>query len=120
MHRCVHLAVVSFVLDSFNITITIMCSAMIMLGWDNELSQACIYKIDPAGYYRQMYGCSIGVKQQQATTILEKKIKKNKLLTYDETVEVSVSAFIIHLYLYIFVGCNSDITTGNGFRLACS
>jgi len=65
------------------------CS-MIMLGWDNELSQACIYKIDPAGYYRQMFGCSIGVKQQQATTILEKKIKKNKQLTYDETVEGAI------------------------------
>jgi hypothetical protein len=82
---------------------------MIMLGWDNELQQACIYKIDPAGYYRQMFGCSIGVKQQQATTILEKKIKKNKQLTYDETVEVCARAHLPQ----IVVECRAQFTHYN-------
>jgi len=64
------------------------CS-MILLGYDDELGPQ-IYKTDPAGYFCSFRGCSIGPKQQQANSFLEKKIKKKQDYTYDETVQLAI------------------------------
>jgi 20S proteasome subunit alpha 1 len=61
----------------------------LFVGWDEELNSPSIYKVDPAGYFRSMKAVSIGVKQQQATTLLEKKLKKKKDLDKNETIEVN-------------------------------
>ncbi len=66
---------------------------MLFVGWDADMNSPNIYKVDPAGYFRSMKAVSIGVKQQQATTLLEKKLKKKKELNKDDAVEVSCCFF---------------------------
>lgn len=74
-------------------------AAMLFVGWDEEINSPSIYKVDPAGYFRSMKPVSIGVKQQQATTLPEKKRKKKKDLNKSETIEVDCWEF----YLFIFI-----------------
>lgn len=66
------------------------CS-MVLIGYDEDFGPT-IYKVDPAGYYRSMKACAVGVKQQQANTILEKKLKKKHDYTFTETVENAIGA----------------------------
>ena len=68
---------------------TLGCS-IILFGHDgkDECGGVSLFKNDPAGYYRSMKGVAIGVKQQQASTMLEKKIKKKTDFNYEETVQV--------------------------------
>ena len=61
--------------------------AMLLIGFDSDTPS--VFKVDPAGYYRSMKAVSVGVKQQQANTLLEKKLKKKAdALTLEQTVEV--------------------------------
>lgn len=61
---------------------------MILVGIDEEKGPQ-LYKTDPAGYYCGFKGCSVGVKQTEANSFLEKKIKKKHAWTQSETIEVS-------------------------------
>ena len=61
---------------------------MILVGIDDEKGPQ-LYKTDPAGYYCGFKGCSVGVKQTEANSFLEKKIKKKHAWTQSETIEVS-------------------------------
>ena len=63
-------------------------SGMILVGIDEEKGPQ-LYKTDPAGYYCGFKGCSVGVKQTEANSFLEKKIKKKHAWTQSETIEVS-------------------------------
>jgi len=65
------------------------CS-MLLVGFDKDTNSPAIFKVDPAGYYRSMKAVSVGVKQQQATTLLEKKFKKKKELTGTEAIEAAI------------------------------
>ena len=65
---------------------------MILLGWDDEVGPQ-VYKTDPAGYYCGFKATSVGVKQTEANSFLEKKIKKKLDWTYDQTVEVSFKVY---------------------------
>nr|CBN08618.1 proteasome (prosome, macropain) subunit, alpha type 6 [Microcosmus squamiger] len=67
------------------------CS-MIIIGWDEEYERPMLYKSDPAGYYCGFRATSAGVKQTEANTFLEKKIKKKDgVWSFDHTVEVALS-----------------------------
>ena len=63
-------------------------SAMICIGYDDELG-AMLYKTDPAGYFCGYKATSVGIKQLEANSFLEKKIKKKKEYTENEAIEVS-------------------------------
>lgn len=48
-----------------------------------------VYRCDPAGYYSGFKACSAGVKQLEANSFLEKKLKKSSSFTDNEAVEVA-------------------------------
>lgn len=66
-----------------------------MVGLDEELGPQ-LYKCDPAGYYCGFKATAAGVKQTEATSFLEKKIKKKLDWTYEQTVEARHSQIHSH------------------------
>jgi len=66
---------------------------MMVIGWDAEYNKPMLYKTDPAGYYCGFRATSAGVKQTEANTFLEKKVKKKKDQAWDldKTVHVALS-----------------------------
>lgn len=60
---------------------------MIVIGIDEEHG-AQVYKCDPAGYYCGFKATAAGVKQTEATSFLEKKVKKKLDWTFEQTIEV--------------------------------
>eukprot|EP00088_Acartia_fossae_P001390 TRINITY_DN10540_c0_g1_i1.p1 TRINITY_DN10540_c0_g1~~TRINITY_DN10540_c0_g1_i1.p1 ORF type:complete len:247 (+),score=64.90 TRINITY_DN10540_c0_g1_i1:37-777(+) len=65
-------------------------TAMIMIAYDDELGP-CVYKTDPAGYYSAYKACSVGTKQTEANTFLEKKLKKKSDFNHDETIQTAIN-----------------------------
>uniref|UniRef100_A0A671M5J4 Proteasome subunit alpha type n=1 Tax=Sinocyclocheilus anshuiensis TaxID=1608454 RepID=A0A671M5J4_9TELE len=63
---------------------------MIVVGVDEELGPQ-VYKCDPAGYYCGFKATAAGVKQTEATSFLEKKVKKKLDWTFGQTVETAIS-----------------------------
>jgi len=65
----------------------------IILGIDEELGPQ-LFKCDPAGYYVGYSATSAGVKEQEATTFLEKKLKTAPFnaMPYDEAVQTAIGA----------------------------
>ncbi|CAK8684041.1 unnamed protein product [Clavelina lepadiformis] len=68
------------------------CSMMV-IGWDQEYDKPMLYKTDPAGYYCGFRATSAGVKQTEANTFLEKKLKKKKDTNWnlEKTIDVALS-----------------------------
>ncbi len=60
---------------------------MIVVGVDEEFGPQ-LYKCDPAGYYCGFKATAAGVKQTEATSFLEKKVKKKHDWTYEQAIEV--------------------------------
>lgn len=101
--RCDHLAAVSikktkttthhsqsvFVMEQQDVDGCVLCSptGMIVIGIDEEYGPQ-VYKCDPAGYYCGFKATAAGVKQTEATSFLEKKVKKKLDWTFEQTVEV--------------------------------
>merc|ERR1711909_186197 len=65
------------------------CS-MILIAYDDELGP-CVYKTDPAGYFASYKACSVGTKQTEANSFLEKKFKKKEDLNKDETIQTAIN-----------------------------
>ena len=84
------------------------CS-MILIAYDDETG-ACVYKTDPAGkakdykcfphihdpislsgYYSAYKAVSVGAKQTEANSFLEKKFKKKDSYNHDETIQVAIN-----------------------------
>ncbi|GAB6021646.1 Proteasome subunit alpha type-6 [Chamberlinius hualienensis] len=66
------------------------CS-MMLIAYDKEYGPQ-VYKADPAGYYSGYKATSVGVKQTEANTYLEKKFKKKDSYTFDESVQLAITA----------------------------
>jgi len=65
------------------------CS-MMLIGVDDESGTPCVYKTDPAGYYCGYKACSVGVKQVEASSFLEKKYKKTETYSEEETIQLAI------------------------------
>lgn len=62
-------------------------AGMIVISVDEEYGPQ-VYKCDPAGYYCGFKATAAGVKQTEATSFLEKKVKKKLDWTFEQTIEV--------------------------------
>jgi len=63
----------------------------ILLSIDEEKGPQ-LFKTDPAGYFVGYKATSAGAKEQEATSFLEKKMKNNPSLSYEEAVQTAVAA----------------------------
>ena len=80
---------------------------MILIGIDED-GQPQLYKTDPAGYFCGYKATSSGVKQNEANSYLEKKLKKKQAFTCKETIEVGIlivspSTLLIDSQLQLYV-----------------
>jgi len=66
------------------------CS-MILISIDDEYGPQ-MYKTDPAGYFVGYKATASGMKEQEATNYLEKKIKKNPKWKKDECIRHAISS----------------------------
>jgi len=64
------------------------CS-MMMIGYDDETGP-CVFKTDPAGYYCGYKACSVGSKQTEALSFLEKKFKKTETYSNDDAIQLAI------------------------------
>lgn len=60
---------------------------MILIGHDDILGP-CVYKADPAGYFCGFRAISIGVKQVEANSYLEKKYKND--LSEEKAIQLAI------------------------------
>lgn len=64
------------------------CS-MILIAYDDEKGP-CVYKTDPAGYYCGYRAISVGSKQTEANSYLEKKLKKKQEYISEEAIQLAI------------------------------
>ena len=62
---------------------------MVLISYDQEYGPQ-VFKTDPAGYFCGFKATSAGVKQLEANSFLEKKIKRKQDFTFNEAVEVTL------------------------------
>uniref|UniRef100_A0A0E0CW72 Proteasome subunit alpha type n=1 Tax=Oryza meridionalis TaxID=40149 RepID=A0A0E0CW72_9ORYZ len=62
-----------------------------VLGYDEE-KNAQLFKCDPAGHFFGHKATSAGLKEQEAINFLEKKMKDDPQFSYEETVQIAISA----------------------------
>ena len=60
---------------------------MILISYDQENGPQ-VFKTDPAGYFCGFKATSAGVKQLEANSFLEKKIKRKQDFSANEAIEV--------------------------------
>jgi 20S proteasome subunit alpha 1 len=50
-----------------------------------------LFRVDPAGHFTGFKACSAGAKEQEANNALEKRIKANDEMTFEETIECAIT-----------------------------
>lgn len=65
------------------------CS-MVVIAYDDQIGP-CVYKTDPAGYYCGYRAISVGAKQTEGNSYLEKKLKKKQDLNEDEVIQLAIT-----------------------------
>lgn len=63
---------------------------MVLIAFDDE-NGPCVYKTDPAGYYCGYRAISVGVKQTEANSYLEKKLKKKTDFNEEEAIQLAIT-----------------------------
>lgn len=63
---------------------------MVLIAYDDEKGP-CVYKTDPAGYYCGYRAISVGVKQTEANSYLEKKLKKKADYNEEEAIQLAIT-----------------------------
>lgn len=92
---------------------------MILIGIDDRKGPM-VYKTDPAGYYCSFNAISVGTKQMEANTYLEKKLKKKKEFSKDEAIEV-IDFFFLKCMLYgLYITCFLKLTVGYFMFITCT
>ncbi|XP_067097540.1 proteasome subunit alpha type-6-like isoform X2 [Osmerus mordax] len=72
----------------YEIPVDMLC--MIVIGVDEESSPQ-VFKCDPAGYFCGFKATATGAKQTEATSFLEKKVKKKHDWTFEQTIETAIT-----------------------------
>ncbi|PNH03599.1 Proteasome subunit alpha type-6 [Tetrabaena socialis] len=62
-----------------------------LIGIDEERGPQ-LFKVDPAGYYVGYKATAVGAKETEVHNFLEKKLKGNPALSYDEAVTTAIAA----------------------------
>lgn len=76
-------------------TLSFFCfTGMILIAYDQERGPL-VYKTDPAGYFCSYRAISVGSKQIEANTYLEKKLKKKQDYTLEEAIQVNLNNIFI-------------------------
>lgn len=70
------------------------CS-MMMIGIDEETKAPSVFKTDPAGYYCGYKACSVGAKQTEALSFLEKKFKKSDNYSTADAIQVRIINLVL-------------------------
>uniref|UniRef100_A0A336MVR2 Proteasome subunit alpha type n=1 Tax=Culicoides sonorensis TaxID=179676 RepID=A0A336MVR2_CULSO len=65
------------------------CS-MVLIAYDEDLGPS-VYRTDPAGYYCGFRAISVGVKQTEANSYLEKKLKKKTEYNEEEAIQLAIN-----------------------------
>lgn len=65
-----------------------LACSMVLIAYDDELGPA-VYKTDPAGYYCGLKAVTVGVKQQDARSYLEKKYKSE--LSTEKAIQLAIT-----------------------------
>lgn len=60
-----------------------------LVGYDDEFGPQ-LYKCDPAGYFSGYKAASVGVKQTEAISYLEKKFKKKTEYNEEEAIQLAI------------------------------
>jgi len=63
-----------------------------MFGGIDEEKGPQLYRVDPAGHYLAMKAAAAGPKEQEANNYLEKKIKANPKMTFEDTMATAILA----------------------------
>ena len=63
----------------------------IFCGIDDSTQSPKLYRVDPAGRYVSQIACAAGVKEQDASNYLEKKIKHKSSLSVKETLQLAIT-----------------------------
>ena len=71
-----------------------LITGMILIAYDDE-NGPCVYKTDPAGYFCGYRAISVGAKQTEANSYLEKKLKKKLEYNSDEAIQVCSICYVI-------------------------
>ena len=75
--------------------------SMILIGIDEEEGPQ-LFKCDPAGSFAGFKAVAAGAKELEANIFLEKKLRSNPELSFDETIQVSLSFLFLFCYYYFF------------------